>query len=226
MNNWKDYKKSLIPKDISAIHKVKYKNPKTSKEFQKIFNELHVENKIYYSNIAEKRRTYKTHKDIKLIKYLGLFDSYESFKLTVSSLLFNINKDLNFDFAIKQSYVKDKNERIYMIQFEKKEFVDPFNENEIIKIPWKFKLIFIDLDVIYWEVISLRSKESVFSKISNNPTKYTKLKKFKIRYQKIIKTPFVMEPYNLQMNMAKRYMRKNLKITYLQIAKGILENQK
>lgn len=211
----KKYQGTISTKDVSKIHKVKYKNPKTIDEFQNVYQHLHSTNKVYYSNVAERKRTYIMKDDINLPKHYSIDKCTKIFKNIITSFLYNLKSDFTFENIKNQSYIYDKNNRMYMIEYSESKFID---RNEI---PKKFSLVFIDKDIVYWENFYFTPNLSIFLKVLRGEILSSKISSFKIKYEKIIKTPFTMEAYNLQLNMAKRYMRKNFDITFNQILEGM-----
>lgn len=216
-----NYRGALKPKDITAIHKVRYDDPKTIEEFNEVYKHLHTENRVYYSNVAERRRTFNLVNYFKLPKYWSDDKQRGMFERIVSSFMYNINKELTYEEIISKPYLTDKHGRVYMIDFQYRLYKD-IKDNEI-ELPYMFTLTFIDKDVVYWEKFTYQPVTSWLNNFSkSNSRSMNKIKSFKIKYEKSVKAPFVMEPYNLQTKMAKKLLKKNFNITSNQIMKGML----
>ncbi len=216
----KNYRNSLTVKDISSIHKVRYDNPTNFEEFEDVYGHLHAKNKVYYSNVAERRRSFIVKKDLPLSKYYSYDKALDIFTKLIDSYMLNINKELAFKKLNNIQYVNDKNGRVYRIEVTFNKFKN--KDLKDLNIPSKITITFIDQDVVYWENFYLIPDMSVFKKLKRvDSLSVYDIKNFRIRYEKIVKTPFVMEPYNLQTKMAKRNMKQNFNITFSQIIKGV-----
>ncbi|NOQ50362.1 MAG: hypothetical protein GQ557_01685 [Mycoplasmataceae bacterium] len=211
--------------DIGAIYKTKNKNPRNELEFMNLFKKLHSDEKKYYSIVAEKRRSYTVKKIIKLKKYQNLDKNVAIFTKIANSILYQLDKNANYDSLKYTPFLKaTKNKRIYKIEIVEQEIPKNLkNINEVLILPHIFCFIFIESDVIYWEKIELGFKKPIKFISKKNIFTIRDISNVYIKYLKTMKTPFPMEPYNLQLNLAKRTYKKNFNNQVEIILRGLDE---